>query len=185
MCPSFHRDRTPDVLDAPNFLGPIGPSQPAAKPWDLSRYDVLLNIADKQRAKSLSQEKHAEVCEQVVLAGRFHRAHAAFENALQDGWVDSLHKVLGHAIARKILLWRLQRSHLNVTPVVQPPIDQYEKLKDVKEEDVEWSLFFDLSKPLRNSSDAACGASQWIIGCWSRTRRSILAGFFLEMDLCD
>jgi hypothetical protein len=142
---------TSQTLQVPNFMGPIGPDQPPALPWDLSRYDVLLDIADKQRDEGvLTEASHRRVSEQLVLAGRFHRAHAAFENALQPEWVDSLHKVCDHPVARKILEHRLRTSGFNASLELFSIMytGPYQHSSHAIDPHAKGSLFVDLHNPL-------------------------------------
>jgi len=140
----------------PNFLGPIGPNQPPAKPWDISRYDILLNVADRQRMQGLlTEQQHTQVSEQLVLAGRFHREHAAFENTLQPAWVDSLHTVLEHPVARKILVWKLQREGINVSIAPEFASVGYHGINDDEKMAVASALEFDLHHPLSAVSQRA------------------------------
>ena len=142
---------TSQTLQVPNFMGPIGPDQPPALPWDLSRYDVLLDIADKQRDEGvLTEASHRRVSEQLVLAGRFHRAHAAFENSLQPEWVDSLHKVCDHPVARKILEHRLRTSGFNASLELFSIMytGPYQHSSHAIDPHAKGSLFVDLHNPL-------------------------------------
>jgi len=162
-----HSDSSIDTRgdSIPNFLGPIGPNQPPAKPWDLSRYDILLNIADRQRTQGmLTQQQHTQVSEQLVLAGRFHRAHAAFETALNPKWVESLHKVLEHPVARKILVWKLRNAGINVSITPQFARVRYANreegargcgntLFNKEKIEVACALDFDLHHPLPHSPE--------------------------------
>jgi len=144
----------------PNFFGPVGPNQPPAKPWDVSRYDILLDVADRQRTQGLlTEQEHTQVSEQLVLAGRFHREHAAFENTLQPAWVDSLHKVLEHPVARKILVWKLQRAGFNVSIAAQFANVRYYNNDDDEKMEVASALEFDLHHPLSTSEYATEGDS--------------------------
>jgi len=146
----------------PNFLGPIGPNQPPARPWDISRYDILLDVADRQRTQGLlTQQQHTQVSEQLVLAGRFHREHAAFEDTLQPAWVDSLHAVLEHPVARKILVWRLQSAGFNISIAAQFADVGYAQCANVRYADGHYDskievasmLEFDLHHPLPASEE--------------------------------
>jgi len=138
----------------PNFLGPIGPNQPPAKPWDVSRYDILLNVADRQRMQGLlTEQQHTQVSEQLVLAGRFHREHSAFENTLQPAWVDSLHTVLEHPVARKILVWKLQSEGINVS--IAPEFASVQYSHKFEKMEVASALVFDLHHPLSTASQRA------------------------------
>ena len=138
----------------PNFLGPIGPNQPPARPWDISRYDILLDVADRQRTLGLlTQQQHTQVSEQLVLAGRFHREHAAFESTLRPEWVDSLHAVLAHPIARKILVWKLQSAEFNVSIAAQFADVVYSENHYDRKMEVASMLEFDLRHPLPASGE--------------------------------
>jgi len=142
----------------PNFLGPIGPNQPPAKPWDVSRYDILLDVADQQRVQGLlTEQQHTQVSEELVLAGRFHREHAAFENTLQPEWVDSLHTVLEHPVVRKIFVWKLKKAGLNVSIAAQFANVRYYNLDEKIK--VASALNFDLCHPLSTSERATEGES--------------------------
>ena len=144
----------------PNFLGPIGPNQPPARPWDISRYDILLSVADRQRTQGmLTQQQHTQVSEQLVLAGRFHREHAAFESTLQPAWVDSLHTVLQHPVARKIFVWKLQSAGFNVSIVAQFANVQHSNGPYNEKMEVASALEFDLHHPLPASECATEGES--------------------------
>ena len=163
MVSARHTHNVPKKV--PNFMGPIGPDQPPALPWDLSRYDMLLDIADKQLEDGfLSEASHRRVSEHLVLAGRFHRAHATFETALQPEWVDSLHKVLDHELAHKILLYRLRRSGFNASieyfSITYQRRDQGRRPPD----DVKGSLFVDLHDPLplNMSADVAAEMAEFV-----------------------
>jgi len=146
--------------EIPNFLGPIGPNQPPARPWDISRYDILLDVADRQRTQGLlTQQQHTQVSEQLVLAGRFHREHAAFENTLQPEWSDSLHAVLEHPVARKILVWKLQSAGFNVSIAAQFANVRYSNCHhDENTLEVASALEFDLLHPLPASGERVASA---------------------------
>ena len=149
--PILHRAQARKI---PNFLGPIGPDQPPARPWDISRYDILLDVADRQRTLGLlTQQQHTQVSEQLVLAGRFHREHAVFESTLRPEWVDSLHAVLAHPIARKILVWKLQSAGFNVSVAAQFADVVYSENHNHGKMEVAPALEFDLRHPLPASGE--------------------------------
>ncbi len=85
-------------------------------PWELSWYEAQLNSADRWHSQQLlTADEHRRLSRAIVAAGRFRRAHTAFEQSLSLSEVAALDSVLQQSALARLLQAQMLQAGFNVT----------------------------------------------------------------------